>query len=117
MGVLIQDIERPTECGQCRFFDKSWTDGRVAWCNLTERHIDFVGEVDKFCPLIPVDVEDEGAILLLAEIRKALRENKPKERNCKKCIYARKPDDPYDNGCTAWDCEFIPRAEAIKVFK
>lgn len=38
-------------------------------------------------------------------------------RDCKTCAYARTPDDPYNNGCTAWDCEYIDRKEAIKVYK
>lgn len=39
------------------------------------------------------------------------------DRDCKNCIYARTPDDPYNNGCTAWSCEFISRREAIKLIK
>lgn len=39
------------------------------------------------------------------------------ERKCKTCVRARTPDDPYDNGCTAWSCEYIDRQEAIAVWK
>lgn len=39
------------------------------------------------------------------------------DRDCKNCIYARTPDDPYNNGCTAWSCEFISRKEAIEIYK
>ena len=39
------------------------------------------------------------------------------KRDCKTCVYARTPDDPYNNGCTAWDCEYINREEAIKAWK
>ena len=33
------------------------------------------------------------------------------DRDCKKCAYSS------PNGCTAWDCEFIPREEAIAAWK
>lgn len=39
------------------------------------------------------------------------------DRDCKNCLYARTPDDPNNNGCTAWSCEFIDRREAIKLIK
>ena len=39
------------------------------------------------------------------------------DRDCKNCLYARTPDDPNNNGCTAWDCEYINRKEAISVWK
>lgn len=39
------------------------------------------------------------------------------DRDCKNCLYARTPDDPNDNGCTAWDCEYINRREAIEIYK
>lgn len=39
------------------------------------------------------------------------------DRDCKNCLYARTPDDPNDNGCTAWECEYINRKEAIKEWK
>lgn len=39
------------------------------------------------------------------------------DRDCKNCLYARTPDDPYSNGCTAWDCEYINRKEAIEIYK
>lgn len=39
------------------------------------------------------------------------------DRDCKNCLYARTPDDPNNNGCTAWSCEFINRREAIKLIK
>lgn len=39
------------------------------------------------------------------------------DRDCKNCLYARTPDDPYSNGCTAWSCEYIDRQEAIKLIK
>lgn len=38
-------------------------------------------------------------------------------RDCKTCLYARTPDDPYNNGCTAWDCEYISRKDAIAIYK
>ena len=38
-------------------------------------------------------------------------------RDCNTCVYARTPDDMYDNGCTAWDCEYINRKEAIEIYK
>lgn len=38
------------------------------------------------------------------------------DRDCDNCAYAR-PTHTMDNGCTAWTCEFIPRAEAIKAWK
>ncbi len=37
-------------------------------------------------------------------------------RNCKNCVYA-SHITAYDNGCTAWECEYIPRDEAIKAWK
>ena len=40
-----------------------------------------------------------------------------KDRDCKTCLYARTPDDPYNNGCTAWDCDYINRKEAIEAWK
>lgn len=39
------------------------------------------------------------------------------DRDCKNCLYARTPDDPNNNGCTAWSCEYIDRQEAIAVWK
>ena len=38
-------------------------------------------------------------------------------RDCKTCVYAKTPENSYDNGCTAWECEFIDRKEAIKIYK
>lgn len=40
-----------------------------------------------------------------------------KDRDCRTCVYSRTSDDMYDNGCTAWDCEYINRREAIAVWK
>lgn len=37
-------------------------------------------------------------------------------RDCKTCVYSTKQTD-FDNGCTAWDCEYIDRKEAIEVYK
>lgn len=38
------------------------------------------------------------------------------DRDCKNCAYS-SPTDGIGNGCTAWNCEFIPRKEAIKAYK
>ena len=38
------------------------------------------------------------------------------KRDCAKCIRS-KGATQWDNGCTSWDCDFIDRAEAIKVYK
>lgn len=38
------------------------------------------------------------------------------DRDCKTCVYARTPDNPYDNGCTAWECEYINRRDAIRAY-
>ena len=37
-------------------------------------------------------------------------------RDCANCIRS-KGATQWDNGCTSWDCDFIDRAEAIKVYK
>lgn len=34
------------------------------------------------------------------------------ERNCNNCIRCTP-----DKGCTAWDCDYIPRREAIEAYK
>lgn len=39
------------------------------------------------------------------------------DRDCRTCAYSRPSDDMYDNGCTAWDCEYINRREAIEIYK
>ena len=39
------------------------------------------------------------------------------DRDCRTCVYARTPDDMYSNGCTAWDCDYINRKEAIEIYK
>lgn len=39
------------------------------------------------------------------------------DRDCRTCVYARTPDDIYSNGCTAWECEYINRKEAIEIYK
>lgn len=49
--------------------------------------------------------------------RKLKGETKMKDRDCRTCVYARTPDDMYDNGCTAWECEYINRREAIEAYK
>lgn len=54
MSLIIKGLDMPKSCGECKFFDKSWIDGSVAWCNLTEQHITFIGEVADFCPLIEI---------------------------------------------------------------
>lgn len=38
-------------------------------------------------------------------------------RDCETCVYAKTPENPYDNGCTAWNCEYINRSKAIEVYK
>lgn len=38
------------------------------------------------------------------------------ERDCKTCIYSNFKNEN-DNGCTRWDCEYINRQEAIKIYK
>ena len=38
------------------------------------------------------------------------------ERRCEDCAYAR-PFSEYSNRCTAWECEYIPRKEAIEAWK
>lgn len=37
------------------------------------------------------------------------------DRDCKGCIYSNFNGN--DNGCTKWECEFIPRSEAIEAWK
>lgn len=37
-------------------------------------------------------------------------------RDCKTCVYSRFRDEN-DNGCTAWECEYINRREAIEAYK
>ena len=37
-------------------------------------------------------------------------------RDCANCIRSKGATE-WDNGCTSWDCDFIDRAEAIKVYK
>lgn len=39
------------------------------------------------------------------------------DRDCDKCVYARPYGGKYDNRCTAWECEFIPREDAIEAWK
>lgn len=38
------------------------------------------------------------------------------ERDCKTCVYSKNWSE-YDNGCTAWSCEYINRREAIEAWK
>lgn len=38
------------------------------------------------------------------------------DRDCKNCIRSKGVTE-YDNGCTAWECEYINRREAIAVWK
>lgn len=38
-------------------------------------------------------------------------------RDCENCIYARPFGGENDNRCTAWSCEYIPRKEAIELYK
>ena len=38
------------------------------------------------------------------------------DRDCKTCAYS-SPGEGIGNGCTAWECEYINRQEAIKVYK
>ena len=37
-------------------------------------------------------------------------------RDCERCINAKPYGGPEDNRCSAWSCEFIDRAEAIKIY-
>lgn len=39
------------------------------------------------------------------------------ERNCENCAHARPFGGPNDNRCSAWECEYIDRQEAIKAYK
>lgn len=39
------------------------------------------------------------------------------ERDCKTCVNSSPYGGPYDNGCTAWGCEYINKAEAIQAWK
>ena len=38
------------------------------------------------------------------------------DRDCKNCIRSKGVTE-YDNGCTAWKCEYINRKEAIEIYK
>ena len=38
-------------------------------------------------------------------------------RDCEKCVYARPYGGENDNRCTAWDCEYISRKDAIAIYK
>ena len=38
-------------------------------------------------------------------------------RDCENCIYARPFGGENDNRCTAWDCDYIPRKDAIELWK
>ena len=39
------------------------------------------------------------------------------DRDCDRCVYARPYGGEHDNRCTAWECEFIPREDAIEAWK
>lgn len=38
-------------------------------------------------------------------------------RDCEKCVYAKPYGGSNDNRCSAWECEFIDRKEAVKFIK
>ena len=38
------------------------------------------------------------------------------DRDCKTCAYS-SPGQGISNGCTAWECEYINRREAIEAYK
>ncbi len=38
-------------------------------------------------------------------------------RDCERCVFARPYGGENDNRCSAWDCEFIDRKEAIKAYR
>lgn len=54
MSILIKGMDMPTDCGHCRFFGKSWVEKDNSWCDLTENHITYVGEIAGFCPLVEI---------------------------------------------------------------
>ena len=39
------------------------------------------------------------------------------ERNCESCVHAKPFGGKDDNRCSAWDCEYINRAEAIEAYE
>ncbi len=40
-----------------------------------------------------------------------------RERDCKTCVYASPFGGENDNRCSAWDCEYINKQDAIKAYK
>lgn len=38
------------------------------------------------------------------------------ERDCQNCIRSKGVTE-YDNGCTSWDCDYINRTKAIKIYE
>lgn len=39
------------------------------------------------------------------------------ERNCESCVHAKPFGGKDDNRCSAWECEYINRAEAIEAYE
>jgi hypothetical protein len=45
------------------------------------------------------------------------RKKEEKMRDCETCILARPFGGEEDNRCSAWDCDYINRTEAIEIWK
>lgn len=54
MSIILKGIDMPTDCGHCRFFGRSWVEKNNLWCDLTENHIIYIGEIADFCPLVKI---------------------------------------------------------------